>query len=85
VKTTEQFAKIWNEPQLSFMLIRTREFGRWMNEAKPREMCILGHSDRAIAAANQPIYDGGKMVCEKLYNAEHPDGYVPPAADRVAP
>lgn len=85
VKTTAEFAKIWNEPQLSFMLIRTREFGRWMNEAKPREMCVLGHSDRAIAAANQPIYDGGKMVCEKLYNAEHPDGYVPPAADRVAP
>jgi len=85
VKTTDAFAKIWNEPQLSFMLIRTREFGRWMNEAKPHEMCILGHSDRAIAAANQAIYDGGKMVCEKLYNAEHPDGYVPAAADRVAP
>lgn len=85
VMTTGDFAKIWNERQLSFMLIRSREFGRWIEEAAPREMCILGQSDRTIAAANQPIYEDGQMVCERLYNAEHPDGYMPTAADRVTP
>lgn len=83
VMTAEEFSKIWNGPDLAFMVMRTRLFTSWEHWGLPKRMCVMARSDRAIALANRPIFDGDKMICDPWYDLDDPVNFHPQGSDKV--
>lgn len=83
VMTAEEFAKVWNGSDLTFMVVRTRLFTSWEHWGMPKRMCVLARSERAVALANQPIFDGGKMICDPWYDLDDPTNFHPQGGDKV--
>jgi 4-amino-4-deoxy-L-arabinose transferase-like glycosyltransferase len=83
VMSTEDFSKIWNGPDLTFMVVRTRLFTSWEGNGLPERMCVMMRTDRAVAIANRPIFDGDKMICDPWYDLDDPKDFHPQGGDKV--
>lgn len=79
---TAPFAKIWNGPKLTFMVVRTRLFSAWESQGLPKRMCVIARTDRAVGISNFPLFDkSGKMICDPWYDLDDPEGFAPKEQD----
>jgi 4-amino-4-deoxy-L-arabinose transferase-like glycosyltransferase len=70
VMQPKAFSDIWGSKDLTFMVVRTRLFSKWEQQGAPERMCVIARTERAVAVANQPIYDGDRMICDPWYDAD---------------
>jgi 4-amino-4-deoxy-L-arabinose transferase-like glycosyltransferase len=81
VANSEAFSKIWNGPDLTFMVVRTRLFGVWEVLGLPKRMCVISRTERAVALSNFPLFDGDKMICDPWYDLDDPVDFHPKGND----
>ncbi|HEY4345726.1 MAG TPA: phospholipid carrier-dependent glycosyltransferase [Parvibaculum sp.] len=65
----QDFSKIWNGPELTFMVVRARLFDVWQSAGLLKRMCVIARTDRAVAISNMPLTENGKPVCDPWYDA----------------
>lgn len=76
--SVEKFSKLWNGPNLMFMVVRTDLFRTWEANGLPLRMCVIKRTDRAVALANYPLFDDKKhMICDPWYDLEDRPDFHP--------
>ncbi|MCE9650776.1 MAG: glycosyltransferase family 39 protein [Parvibaculum sp.] len=81
VATPDAFSKVWNGPDLVFMVVRTRLFSSWETRGLPKRMCVIARTDRAIGLSNLPIFKDGKMICDPWYDLDDGPNFNPQGGD----
>lgn len=78
----DQFSKLWNGPDLMFMVVRSDLFRTWEKSGAPLRMCVIKRTDRAVGLANYPIFDDKqKMICDPWYDLEDGADFYPKDPD----
>lgn len=67
------FWPMWNGDRHVLMLTRKRQYDDWLKYGFPAAMCVISHTDRAVAYANWDAVDAkGASLCEKRVKAGPP-------------